>query len=201
MLLTILLTTVTALSAAALAAPPSSTLTGPDGSLSWSVQQSGSSVQVEGASPKWTVKHTASADLRPQRTERHDSTGAVHTIVYDAGGATVTGPDGTERFDVAGLWDADTVDVRLGQLVADGRESVRFQAIDLGGPKVYTFEATVTEQTTCGAVPCAAVELTLTGVLKLVGPTWRYWYAADGGLLRFEGPAGDFSAAGVGGAR
>jgi len=52
--------------------------------------------------------------------------------------------------------------------------------------------------------PCAEVELQRTGLLRLVGPTWRYWYADDGHLLHFEGPAETFSAAGtspVGGAK
>lgn len=196
-----ILSFVLVLARAADAAPPSSTLTGSSGTLSWSVQESGATVQIQGRSPRWSVVHEARADLSPVRTERTGAAGERHTIVYDAQGATVTGPDGTERFDVAGLWDADTVDVRLGQAVAQGRSSVRFEAIDVTAPKVYTFEAKVTEQTTCGSQPCTAVELTLTGVLKLLGPTWRYWYAQDGGLLRFEGPIGDYSAAGVGGAR
>jgi hypothetical protein len=183
---------------AAVAAPPSSTLTGPDGTLAWSVSAAADGVAIEGSSPKWTVSHTATADLRPLRTERTTADGAHHTVVYDATGATVTGPDGVLRVDQAGLWDADTVDVRLGQMVASGQTEVRFDAIDLGGPKVYTFQAAVVGQQDCAGTPCTAVDLTLTGLLRLVGPTWHYAFGADGRLLRFDGPAGSFA---VGGAK
>lgn len=179
------------------AAPPSSNLTGPSGTLSWSVAESGATVNIQGRSPRWSVVHQARANMSPVRTERTGATGERHTVDYDARGATVTGPDGTQRFDVEGLWDADTVDVRLGYAVAQGLRTVRFEAIDVTAPKVYTFEAKVTEQTTCGSQACTAVELTLTGALRYLGPTWRYWYAQDGGLLRFEGPIGDYAAAGV----
>lgn len=179
---------------ASAASPPSSSLTGPTGALTWSVRSEGDGLRIDGVSPRWTVHHSAAADLRPLRTERLDADGARHIIVYDARGATVTGPAGELRIERPGLWDADTVDVRLGQLVTQGRDVVRFEAIDLAGPKVYAFQATVVESTSCGSQACTSVELTLTGVLRLVGPTWRFWYAEDGRLLRFEGPAGAFVA-------
>ncbi len=179
----------------AMAAPPSSTLSGPDGVLRWTVSTSEGAVTVDGSSAAWTVHHQASAALQPIRTERVDKDGARYVTVYDANGASVTGPGGETRFDEAGLWDADTVDIRLGQAIADGADSVRFRAIDVGGPKVYTFQAHVIGAARCGGEPCTAVDLTLTGALRLLGPTWHYWFGSDGKLMRFDGPAGVYGPA------
>ena len=63
----------------ALAAPPSSRLTGPDGALTWTVTSGAGAVTIAGRSPKWAVDHVADPDLRPRRT--------THT---DTGGATIT---------------------------------------------------------------------------------------------------------------
>ena len=101
------------------------------------------------------------------------------------------------RLDGAGLWDAETVDIRLGQRVAEGAEEIDFSAIDLQGLKVYRFHAEVEERTTCGGEPCTRVELRLAGMLRYVGPVWDYWYGEDGQLLRFHAAVGRFSASGV----
>jgi len=185
------------------AAPPSSTLTGATGQLSWTITPTHPPAQqgftIIGRSPSWTVTHQADAQLQPSHTLRVDADGTRHEVRYHTQngtitGATVTDAAGEHELTQVGLWDADSIDVRLGQQVAQGAQTVRFAAIDLDGPKIYNFAAQVVDHTTCGHQPCTAVELQLTGLLRLVGPTWRYWVGADGELLRFEGPAGDFTA-------
>jgi hypothetical protein len=180
--------------AAALAAPPSSTLTGPEGTLEWKVESTADGVKLEGRSPKWTVLHEAAADFSPKRTVRTDAIGNEVTVEYSATGAVVKLPTGTVSVDGKGLWDGDAVDVRLGWLVAKGKPENAFQAVDPATGKVYSLDSQLVGNETCGAAPCTHVLVQLTGLLRYVGPSWHYWYAADGKLLRFEGPIGAYEA-------
>jgi len=183
--------------AAALAAPPSSHLTGPEGVLDWSVSTTKDGVTIRGRSPKWAVEHVASADLQPVRTVRRDTDGNEVTVTYSATGAQVTTGERTQTLKGAKLWDGDTVDVRLGAEVAAGRTDLAFQVVDAGGAKVYSMDSALVGDDTCGATPCTHVRVQLTGLLRYVGPTWHYWYGADGALLRFQGPIGSFVAGGA----
>ncbi len=174
------------------AVPPSSTLGGDSGTLTWSVTRDGGTVTIRGESPKWTVVHTADADLTPIRTERTDPDGRTVIIDYTTSGATVVLPDRTVVHDEDGIWDGDTLDIRLGQQTAAGRPDNAFRAVDTASGKVYGFQSTAIGEETCGTRACTHVKLTLSGLLKAVGPRFHYWFAADGQLLRFEGPAGIF---------
>lgn len=184
--------------ALALTAPPSSTLTGPAGTLRWTVTSTGGTVTIDGASPKWTVHHVATPELRPLRTERRDAAGKLVTVDYAADGATVHMAGKELRVSGRDLWDGDTVDVRLGALAAQGRADVGFSAVDPASGTVYGFEARTVGAERCGAAACTHVHLVMTGMYRLVGPDWDYWYGADGRLLRFDGPIGVFSAADAG---
>lgn len=176
----------------ALALPPSSDLGGDDGELTWTVTHSGDTVTIRGQSPKWTVVHTASADLEPIRTERTDPDGRTVVIDYKGSGVTVVLPERTVIHEEEDIWDGDTLDIRLGQRAAAGRPAAKFRAIDTASGKIYGFESTEIGEETCCARACTHVKLTLSGVLKAVGPKFHYWFAVDGQLLRFEGPAGTF---------
>ena len=177
--------------AAALAAPPSSTLTGSEGTLSWTVQTDGG-VTITGSSPKWSVTHHAEADFTPVRSTR-EAEGQTWSVVYDATGAAITNPDGTTtRVDKANLWDGDTVDVRLGHHVANGGDSIKFAVLDAAGGKQWPVNATVNRNGGC-SVPCTHVRVQLAGAWRWVGPTWDYWYGTDGKLLTFDGPIGRYT--------
>lgn len=177
----------------ALAAPPSSTLRGDEGTLTWTVTPSTDGVRIQGSSPKWTVDHTAKADFTPVRTTRTSAAGETVTVTYTPTGATVAFPDREVTVSRAGLWDGDTLDVRLGALSAKGETTQRFHALDPASGKVYEFDTQLVAAETCGASPCTHLLVQLTGLLRWVGPSFHYWYAPDGQLLRFEGPAGTFS--------
>ena len=177
------------------AAPPSSSLTGADGTLSWSVRADGDRLLVDGRSPKWTVRHVARRDLQPIRTER-TADGHTVTVAYSDSGAVVTLPNKTVTVERAGLWDSETVDVRLGSLVAAGTKTADFAAVDFGNGKVYEFQARLVGEETCGGDPCSHMRVTLAGLLKPVGPKWHFWFGIDGRLLRFDGPLGKFEAEG-----
>ncbi len=178
----------------ALALPPSSSLGGDDGELTWSVSRSGDTVTIRGQSPKWAVVHTASTDLEPIRTERTEPDGRTVVIDYKGSGVTVVLPERTVIHEEDDIWDGDTLDIRLGQLAAAGHPATKFRAIDTASGKVYGFESTEIGEETCGSHTCTHVKLTLSGLLKAVGPKFHYWFAGDGQLLRFEGPAGTFVA-------
>jgi len=190
--ITILITLL--LAGVAHAAPPSSTLSGAEGTLKWTVTPSGGQVQIEGQSPKWTVSHTANADLTPVKTTRTDAEGVAVTVEYTSSGATVTLPKKTVTHDEPGIWDGDTVDIRLGQSTADGNPEVKFKAVDTASGKVYGFQSELIGTETCGDQECTHVKLTLSGMLKAVGPKFNYWFASDGKLLKFEGPIGTYTA-------
>jgi hypothetical protein len=66
-------------------------------------------------------------------------------------------------------------------------------ALDPSSGTVYRFHAKKLEDETCNGLPCAHVEVTLAGILGVVAPDWNYWFSADGRLVRFAGPIGDFS--------
>jgi hypothetical protein len=182
---------------AALAAPPSSHLTGAEGTLDWAVTSSADGVMVRGRSPNWTVEHQAAADLSPRRTVRHDADGERVVVTYTATGAELQRGERIHTLKGKGLWDGDTVDVRLGAEVAARRTDQAFQVVDAGGGKLYSMDSALVAQDTCGASPCTHVRVQLTGLLRYVGPTWHYWYGADGELLRFEGPIGAYVAGGA----
>lgn len=179
------------------AAPPSTTLSGPAGLLSWQVQERADSVLITGRSPKWTVEHVAAPDLTPRSTTRTDAEGTRVVVTYDAAGASVTRDGRTTRIDAPGVWDGDTVDVRLGALAATGGGTLEFQVVDAAGAKLYDLDAVRVGAETCGTLPCTHVRVQLDGLLRYVGPTWEYWYASDGRLLRFTGPIGAFAAPGA----
>lgn len=182
------------LASLALAAPPSVSLTGPKGTLSWTVTP-GANVKIVGRSPDWVVEHEASATLAPIRTTRKDTDGSSYTIVYTPSGADVTADGRTTSIAAPGAWDGDTLDVRLGTAVAAGRTDFQFVAVDGESVKAYTFQVSKVGDEQCGAHACVHEKVTLAGALKWVGPTWEFWYTRDGRLLRFSGPMGDFRAA------
>jgi len=176
--------------------PPSSTLSGSDGTLSWVVTADGEEVRLDGRSPKWTVSHWATPELTPLRTRRTDEDGATVEVAYSDTGAVVKLPKKTVTIDQPGLWDGDTLDVRLGALVARGTTDLDFAALDVANAKVYDFQARLQGQETCGSSPCSHIRVTLTGILKAVGPKWHFWFGADGQMLKFEGPIGTFAVEG-----
>ncbi|MCO4746398.1 MAG: hypothetical protein KC912_16495 [Proteobacteria bacterium] len=182
---------------AALAAPPNSTLEGPGGALTWTTTPSAAGLVIAGSSPKWKVTHQAGADFTPKHTERVDATGTKVVVAYRPDGATVTFEDRVVQIDEDGLWDGDTLDVRLGSLIVADRVEQRFRMIDSSSGKVYGFDSQLVGEESCGASACAHVLVQLTGMLRWVGPSFHYWYAEDGRLLKFDGPAGTFIAPGV----
>jgi hypothetical protein len=184
------------LGGAALAAPPSSSLSGPSGNLSWQVSEVGGTVTLVGSSPKWKIEHTADAALRPRSTRRTNPDGAVTTAVWEGDTVTVVMPDGkVVVHNEAGIWDGDSLDVRLGERVRKklpGDHS--FKALDTGSGKVYRFDAVDKGTETCATGPCQKINVTLAGWMKLVGPSVDFWFADDGRLVKFDGPSGEFAA-------
>jgi len=182
----------------AAAAPPSSRLTGDEGVLSWTIAESGGQVVIDGSSHKWTVHHEATPAMKPKKTVRSDADGNKVTVVYGADSVTVTMPKKTVTHDRGDLWDADTLDVRLGHIVSQGGSTdISFDALDPSSGKIYSFDAKTQGSEACGTATCRRVMVRLGGMLKLVGPKWEFWFAPSGQLMRFEGPIGDYASEGV----
>ena len=182
-----------AIPATALALAPSTTLTGPNGTLKWTVQKSASGISLDGSSPRWTVKVLTGSDWKPIRTEHTNAEGGLTVIEYSDTGAVLTMPN-KEVITIkeAGLWDGDSVDIRLGSLTAKGKGNQKWRSADPDSGKVYSMESNVIEQETCGSIPCTHVRMSLSGLLKAVGPKWHYWFASDGRMVGFEGRPGSF---------
>lgn len=180
--------------ALAQALPPSTTLSGSNGTLKWTVTPSSTGVTIDGSSPKWTVHHQATASLQPIHTERRSSEGHVVVIDYSADKAVFTLDGKQSVIEGDHIWDGDVFDIRMGQLVAQGKTEVTFQAIDPDSGTLYGFHASLVGAETCGNTPCQHIHLGMTGMYRLVGPSWEYWYGSDGKLLRFEADFGKFSA-------
>lgn len=176
------------------AAPPSASLSGPDGTLVWTIAESGGEVRVIGKSPKWTIDHRASPSLAPKSTTRTNPDGSVVTVEWAADKVTVTLPKGkVVTHKDPNIWDGDTLEVRLGDRVRAGKPmNLKFQAIDTGSGKAYGFDVEDKGAASCASGPCQHVHVSLSGWLKYVGPSFDYWFAKDGKLVKFEGPAGKF---------
>lgn len=181
----------------ALAAPPSSSWSSAEGALTWCVRETSEGIAIDGESPSWRVSHVANDDFSPIRTTRVDAEGDEVRVAYRLDGATVARDGRTVSVRQADLWDGDTLDVRLGYVVGQGQAAQRFSAIDSSSGKVYDFDSQWVAEETCGAERCTHVRVQLSGLLRWVGPSFNYWFAADGRLLRFEGPAGTSAASGV----
>jgi hypothetical protein len=177
------------------AVPPSSSLTGDTGTLTWTVTRDGETVVIDGRSPKWTVRHVATPDLHPVHTERTDAQGRRAVVDYTPTGAEIHTDGKTVQVSGSELWDGDTVDVRLGELAAAGHADRSFRAVDPASGKVYGFEAKTVGPETCGTSACSHVHLAMTGMYRVVGPSWDYWFDGAGRLVRFTGPIGTFVAA------
>lgn len=178
--------------------PPSTTLQGAAGKITWTVKKEGDKIVIDGKSPRWKVHHEANVNFTPIRTEREGEDGVKVTIVYTAKGAIMT--RGEEKFEHEheGLWDADSVDIRLGATFAANweKEEVKFTAIDTDSGKTYEFLAERIGEEQCRDTRCVHVELGLAGwFMRKVGPSWEYWFAPDGQLIRFEAKWGKFGPA------
>jgi len=181
------------LSQAALALPPSSTLTGENGTLLWEVREEGGQVHIHGKCYKWDIDHTAAPDLSPIHTVRTNPDGSRVTVDWNPDAVVVTLPEKQRRHEQADVWDGDTLDIRLGENVVHGRTELVFSVVDTGSGKIYRMDSKKVGDEQCGTAPCTHVLVQLTGMLRWVGPSFNYWYDAQGKLLRFEGPVGDFS--------
>lgn len=182
---------------AALAAPPSAQLSGPEGALTWTVTDTATGIRIEGSSPKWSVVHTAKSDLSPEKTVRTEPDGRIVTVTWNEAGVTVEADGKSRTLTGKGLWDADTLDIRLGSEVSAGRTDAAFSVVDAGSGKIYQMDRAKVDDPSCAATACTHVKVQLTGLLRYVGPTWHYWFAPDGALLEFDGPAGHFTSGGA----
>jgi len=162
------------------------------GVLSWTVSTDTEKdlVTVQGRHPDWTVTHTSHADGTPISTVKV-SKGITTRVTFDAKGATYE-RTGTvaHRVDRAGLWDADTLDVRLAGISWSKGKKVRFEVIDTDSEAgdLVPLVAEYVGQEDCGALRCHHVHLALSDWRRPFGPSWDYFYGVTAGApyLGFE---------------
>lgn len=172
----------------ALAAPPSSTLTGQQGTVSWQVSERNGQLRLKGAIDGWDVRHTASQSLVPVRTVYTDPKGGMVALEYGEEGVEVRLSDGSiKKLEAQGLWDVGTLPLRLGYEVALGNTALTAVGVDRKG-KLREFDVSKVADEPCGPVACVHV------VVRGKGAAGDYWFGPDGGLMRTEGKRGDFSA-------
>jgi hypothetical protein len=161
-------------------------LCGCDGDLVWSVSETASGLRVQGDAPSWRVRHEAGADLRPLRTVRVQPNGRVAVLTFDSDGVVVVRSGRSRRIEQPGLWDADTLALRLGhELVAAGKGAVTVPVYDPETDRVRWVHAAATRRGEVAGTPCTWVALTWVGDRA---STSSAAYSDDGQLLRLDGP-------------
>lgn len=178
----------------ALAAPPSTTLAGERGEISWTTTERDADIAITGVGTSWSVLHVADVDGLPIHTARTAADGTITTIDYlNWGVLVVTGTD-KMRYVARDLWDADTIDLRLAELLHTSDDTLDFRAIDLADRQIHRFRAVRREVARCGGEVCTEIDLKVRGGIPGQGPTWAFWYDGSGRLIKMQGIGGSFSA-------
>lgn len=177
------------------------TLTDPQGAtLTWTVVRSAGEVKISGAHPKWKVEHRAKPDGTPLTTVK-SSGGNTTRVTYTAEGAQVQRTDARGQVSQVtikekGLWDGDTLDVRLAGLSWSAGKKARFKIVDvdLADGSVYPMVAEYVGEEKCSGAPCHHVHLALDDLRRLFAPSFEYRYATAAGskYLQHDGDGRTF---------
>jgi YD repeat-containing protein len=170
--------------------------------LVWTVQRVDGEVHITGVHPNWQVEHHAKPDGTPLFTVKKTKAGTTR-VTYTAEGAQLERTDAkgakshvtiTER----GLWDGDTLDVRLAGLhwSAGRKAKMKIVDIDAGDGSLVPMVAEYAGEEKCGDAPCHHVHLALDDFRRLFAPTWDYRYATAVGAkyLQHDGDGFVFTA-------
>ncbi|MBL8936165.1 MAG: hypothetical protein JNM69_16540 [Archangium sp.] len=170
--------------------------------LTWTVTRVEGEVHITGKHPRWSVDHVAKPDGTPLRTVRH-AAGAVTRVTYSSDGAVVerVEANGTKRsvtITKKGLWDGDTLDVRLAGIPWRDGKKLRVSVIDVekADGTVYPLVAVGQGEDRCNRIPCQRVHVELDDLRSLFAPSYEYRFAMtpDARFLGFEGDGFTFAA-------
>jgi YD repeat-containing protein len=171
------------------------TLTSPDGqTLTWTVEREDGEVRIKGVHPKWHVEHRAKPDGTPLSTVKQLNGNTIR-VTYSGDGASVERTDATGKtshitLKVEGLWDADTLAVRLAGLRWTAGKKVRMKIldVDLADGTVYPMVAEDLGE--------GCVHLEVDDFRRLLAPSFEHCYAPGVGAkyLRARSGGDTFSA-------
>lgn len=170
--------------------------------LVWTVARIGGEVNITGVHPKWQVEHRAKPDGTPLATVKKAG-GATTKVTYSADGAQVERTDAKGHVSTAtikrkGLWDGDTLDVRLAGVTWSKGTKVQLRIVDVDAADgtTYPMVAEHVGEEQCNAVPCHRVLLALDDLRRAFAPSFEYRYATAAGAkyLRHDGDGLVFTA-------
>lgn len=180
-----------------------STLTDKKGqTLTWTVQRVEGEVRITGVHPKWQVEHRAKPDGTPLTTVKKAG-GKITKVTYSAEGAELERTDAKGKISKKsvkekGLWDGDSLDVRLAGLAWSKDKKVRMKIVDVDDDlgAVYPMVAEYVGEEKCGALPCHRVHLALDDFRRMFAPSFEYRYSTAAGAkyLQHDGDGLVFSA-------
>ena len=114
--------------------------------------------------------------------------GNTTRVTYAADGALVerTGADGKiskATIKEKGLWDGDTLDVRLAGIAWSKGKKVEMRIVDLDSADgtVYPMVAEYVGEEKCGEAACHRVHLALNDLRRMFAPSFEYRYATEPG--------------------
>lgn len=173
-----------------------------DRALTWAVCRVDGEVRITAVHPHWEVEHRAKSDGTPLLTV-HRQGGVTTRITWTEEGAQVERTNvNNERSVVTiqekGLWDGDTLGVRLaGMSWSDGvKVHLRLIDVDLGDGTTYPMVAEYAGQERCGDFPCVHVHVALGDFRRTFAPSFDYRYALEAGAkcLQYDGDGLRFTA-------
>lgn len=170
--------------------------------LVWTVSRSDGEVKITGVHPKWQVEHHAKPDGTPLTTVKKAG-GNTTKVTYSPEGAQVERTDAKGKVSTAtvkekGLWDGDSLDVRLAGLTWSKGKKVQMKIVDVDSADgtTYPMVAEYAGEEKCSDAPCHRVHLALDDLRRMFAPSYEYRYAAAPGAkyLQHDGDGLTFTA-------
>lgn len=170
--------------------------------LSWTVTRVEGEVRITGVHPKWVVEHRSKPDGTPLSTVKKAG-GNTTSVTYSADGALVERTDASGKLSKTtikenGLWDGDTLDVRLAGIAWSKGKKVEMRIVDVDSADgtVYPMVAEYVGEEKCGEAACNRVHLALNDLRRMFAPSFEYRYATAPGAkyLQHDGDGLSFTA-------
>lgn len=170
--------------------------------LVWTVARGDGEVKITGVHPKWQVEHRAKPDGTPLTTVKKAG-GNTTRVTYSAEGAQVERTDAKGKVSTAtikekGMWDGDSLDVRLAGITWSKGKKVQMKIVDVDAADgtTYPMVAEYVGEEKCNDVPCHRVHLALDDLRRMFAPSFEYRYATAAGAkyLQHDGDGLVFTA-------
>lgn len=176
-------------------------LEGKGGALVWQVKRGADETVIEGRHPKWSVVHRCAPDGTPRETVRKVGT-RTSRLLWTRTGVEYTWDVAAgkppKKIDERGLWDGDTLEVRLAGIDWTKTRKVELRVVDTekDAGDVVPLRAELEGQEKCALGPCNFVRLRYTGFGAIFVKPWDYRFGTGSGApyLRYEHDGEEFAA-------